>query len=407
MTASSCSAAARDVPPPLLLLTCLHMGVAASASPADVQRAFGVLRTLLSNRREHPTEPRYASFSATSVAWVRHVTPVVYVLRLAAWMGCALDEEGTRYRFVDELRPGTGDADARAVLSDRLDELHCVASVWSADATSAFQAPQTEGDGGDGAGGARHALLELFGRVAASAERDDVWATYSRHLLLHRLLCYAHATADTSAGQPAREGAGSWVARAETELRRCPWKTTAAAAAADAFAACVATDAMRRYLARAPLCEVQLLCESVSATAAAAAVAVSSSASSPPSRAAALPTFSASVADRLRQRAQQEQRQRYLATTGPAYRRLCQEERHRGESVIVGIAGLLEQLALVRETQGMVRQDRHEARRLLDAFRQDGDLAKLYALEERYTAELEAAKELYGKPLVYAQPPDA
>ncbi|CAC9494002.1 hypothetical_protein [Leishmania infantum] len=140
------------------------------------------------------------------------------------------------------------------------------------------------------------------------------------------------------------------------------------------------------------------MCENVAAESA------SSSVGSRESMATAVPLvpgFSAPVAARLRQRAQLEQHQGYLDATGPAYRRLGHEERHRGESLIMSITALLGQSSEVTEAQGTVRHDRHEARRLMGNFCQDGDLVKLYVLE-KYAAELEEAKLLHRKPLVYA-----
>ncbi|KAG5476963.1 hypothetical protein LSCM1_05297 [Leishmania martiniquensis] len=411
-----------------LLITCLHAS-AVSASSAEVCRAFHIIEKLLSNRMRHPTEQRYASFSATSTAWVDSVAPLVYVLRLAAWMGCTLTAEGARYVFVDSLGEtnarGSGDAEGRRQLMDRLDELRCVASVWS---TSTVE---TSGEASRRYQEAYQQLLQLFQSVQDSTDREKMWARHTDHLQLYRLRACARdvewrqATVRSPAisDVPDREGAASWTVRAQRELdsslhvpgslpssdEQGPSPTQALPiletqpgprCESKALSICVADESIQWLLSRASLCELRRMCESAAAES-------TTSFSGGKERGSLTvvpltPGFSVTVAKKLRQRAQREQHQRYLDTTGPAYRRLGHEERHRGESLIINIAAILEQLAVVTEAQGLVRHDRYEARRLLDEFRQDGDLAKLYALEVRYTAELEEAKLLHGKPLVYA-----
>ncbi|CAG9575108.1 hypothetical_protein_-_conserved [Leishmania major strain Friedlin] len=348
-------------------------------------------------------------------------------------MGCTLTAEGTRYVFFESLgetrapEPSDGAEGPRQrhgqqQIADRLDELRCVASVWdtsvvesSADASRRYQ-------------DAYQQLLKLFQSAHGFTDREEVWARHINCLQLQRLLAYAadlerqQATASSQVTSDVlrRECVATWTARAQRELDRflsAPNSTPSTNAQGacmtralsaphtqhgrrgecEARATCLADDSLRWLLSHASLCECRRMCESV------AAASASSSVGSRESRAAAVPLvpgFSAAVAARFRQRAQLEQHQRYLDTTGPAYRRLGQEERHRGESLIISIAALLEQISEVTETQGMVRHDRHEARRLMDNFRQDGDLVKLYALEKKYTAELEEAKLLHGKPLV-------
>lgn len=127
------------------------------------------------------------------------------------------------------------------------------------------------------------------------------------------------------------------------------------------------------------------------------------SASSVPLLRSVDPAIRRAVAARHRSEARGELRVSYLDRTGEDYRVLTQEERHRGESLIVSIAALVEQLALVEETQGMVRDDRQEARRLLQCFQQDGDLVKLYQLHDDLEDRLEKAKIRHGKPLLYLQ----
>ncbi|KAG5500164.1 hypothetical protein JIQ42_04499 [Leishmania sp. Namibia] len=417
-----------------LLITCLHTS-AISAPPAEVCRAFSIIERLLSNRVQHPSEPRYTSFSATSTAWVNSVLPLVYVLRLAVWMGCTLTAEGTRYVFNDSLgdtnTPGPSDAEGQRQrwgqqqLLDRLDELRCVASVWSTSTA------EVSGDASRRYPAAYQQLLKLFQPIQNSTDREKMWARDIDRLLLYRLLAcagdverrQATATSPEASGAPRRECVASWTARAQHELDDSSHVPGSAplsdgqgasmtqalpvlealhspCSEGEALAMCVTDDSLQWLLSHASLCELRRMCERATAECAARSVGSRESRSS--SVVPLLPGFSAAVADRLRQQAQLEQHQQYLGTTGPAYRRLSHEERHRGESLIIGIAALLEQIAVVTETQGMVRHDRHEARRLLDGFRQDGDLAKLYALEERYTAELEEAKLRYGKPLVYA-----
>ncbi|CBZ27664.1 conserved hypothetical protein [Leishmania mexicana MHOM/GT/2001/U1103] len=428
---ATAEASAQSVP---LLITCLHAS-AFSAPLAEVRRVFDIIERLLSNRLQHPAEPRYTSFSATSAVWVNGVAPLVYVLRLAAWMGCTLAAEGARYVFFESLdethaRGPSDDAEGRRQrhaqqqIADRLSELRCVASIWdtsvaesSADASKRYQ-------------DAYQKLLKLFQSAQGFTDREEVWARHTHCLQLHRLLACARdgERQQTTSSQATsdvlrREGAAAWPTRAQRELDRfirAPDSTpltnakgasmTRALSALDtqhgrhpeceARATYLADDSLRWLLSHASLCECYRLCES------AAAESASSSVGSRESRAAAVPLvpgFSATVAARLRQRAQLERHQRYLDTTGPTYRRLSQEERHRGESLIISIAALLEQISEVTEAQGMVRHDRHEARRLMDNFRQDGDLVKLYALEKKYTAELEEAKLLHGKPFVYAE----
>ncbi|CAC9493992.1 hypothetical protein conserved [Leishmania donovani] len=189
---ATAEASAQSVP---LLITCLHAS-AFSAPLAEERRAFDIIERLLSNRLQHPTEPRYTSFSATSAAWVNGVAPLVYVFRLAAWMGCAVTAEGTRYVFFEGLgethAPGpSNDAEGRRQrhgqqqIADRLDELRCVASVWdtsvaesSADASRRYQ-------------DAHQQLLQLFQSAQGFTDREEVWARHTNCLQLHRLLACA------------------------------------------------------------------------------------------------------------------------------------------------------------------------------------------------------------------------
>ncbi|GET89190.1 hypothetical protein, conserved [Leishmania tarentolae] len=416
-----------------LLIVCLHK-CAFSAPLTEVRRAFNVIERLLSNRLQHPTEPRYTSFSATSAAWVNSVVPFVYVLRLATWMGCTLTAEGARYVFLENLdgmhalEPSDAEDQqqlrGQQQISDRLDELRCVASVWSTPLTESFADISRRYQD------AYKQLLKLFRLAQGFTNREEVWAGHTYCLQLYRLLawaCHTELQQSTTSSQatlhvPRSVCSASWTARAQREFDRFLCESDLAPSSnaqgssmtrvpsllgtqhshrheCEALAACLADDSFRWLLSHASLCELCRLCESAAVeTAGIARGGRESNATVVP----LVPGFSAAVAARLRQRAQEEQQQRYLSTTGPLYRQLGQEERHCGERVIINIAALLEQISEVTEAQGMVRHDRHEARRLMENFRQDGDLAKLYALEEKYTAELEEAKLLYGKPVVYA-----
>nr|CAJ2474645.1 unnamed protein product [Leishmania braziliensis] len=422
-----------------LLITCLHAS-AVSTPPAEVRRAFDIIEKLLSNRVQHPAEQCYTSFSATSTAWVNRVLPLVYALRLAAWMGCTLTAEGTRYVFIDNLSKAHAPVESNAEdrrrrrdqqqqqqqqqLVDRLDELRCVASVWnmsvaeiSVGASRRYQDAYGE-------------LLKLFQSAQDSIDREEVWTRHINCLQLYCLLARVHgverqqvttlsqATSDVLSG----ECAASWTARAQRELDRslCASSSLPLCNAqgssmtrtlpvldarrtcrrgCETLATCLADDSLQWLLSRVSLRELRRMCESAVAESASGAAGGRESRSC--TTVPLIPGFSVKVAERLRQQAQLDQHQRYIRTTGPAYRRLSQEERRRGESLILSIAALLQQIVEVSETQGMVRHDRHEARRLMDSFRQDGNLVKLYALEEQYMAALEEAKLLYGKPLVY------
>ncbi|KAG5502827.1 hypothetical protein JKF63_04595 [Porcisia hertigi] len=385
-----------------LLISCLHAS-AVSAPPAEVRRAFDIIERLLSNRAQRPAEPRYASFSATSTAWVDSVLPFVNVLDLVAWMGCQWATEGTRLVFLDRL--------GKEHAADRLDELRCVASVWN------VSDAETSPDASRHYEGARQRLIEFFHSTHNSTNREELWARLTSHLQLNRLLAYARdaerqrATlpSQVTLNVPSREGSAAWTVRAQRELddtarasnsRPCSDVQHSPQCECEAFVTCLANDSIRWMHSHASLCELRRVCENAAAESASRSDRCREE--GVPASVSRTPRLSSTVAERLRQRAQGEQHQRYLQTTGPAYRQLSQEERHRGESLIVSVAALLEQIAVVSETQGMVRHDRHEARRLMDEFRRDGDLVKLYQLEEKYTAELEEAKLLYGKPLVYA-----
>ncbi|TPP40714.1 hypothetical protein CGC21_8560 [Leishmania donovani] len=397
---ATAEASAQSVP---LLITCLHAS-AFSAPLAEERRAFDIIERLLSNRLQHPTEPRYTSFSATSAAWVNGVAPLVYMFRLAAWMGCAVTAEGTRYVFFEGLgethAPGpSNDAEGRRQrhgqqqIADRLDELRCVASVWdtsvaesSADASRRYQ-------------DAHQQLLQLFQSAQGFTDREEVWARHTNCLQLHRLLaCAPDRELDrflsAPDSMPSTNAQGARMARALS----VPGTQHGRRGEGEARATCLADDSLRWLLSHASLCECHRMCENVAAESASSSV---GSRESMATAVSLVPGFSAAVAVRLRQRAQLEQHQGYLDATGPAYRRLGHEERHRGESLIMSITALLGQSSEVTEAQGMVRHDRHEARRLMGNFCQDGDLVKLYVLE-KYAAELEEAKLLHRKPLVYA-----
>ncbi|CAJ1009162.1 hypothetical protein Q4I28_004476 [Leishmania naiffi] len=431
---ATAEASVQSVP---LLITCLHAS-AVSTPPAEVRRAFDIIEKLLSNRVQHPTEQCYTSFSATSTAWVNRVLPLVYALRLAAWMGCTLTSEGTRYVFIDNRSEAHAPVESNAEdqrrrrdqqqqqqqLVDRLDELRCVASVWnmsvaeiSVDASRRYLDAYGE-------------LLKLFQSAQDSIDREEVWTRHITCLQLYCLLArvrgverqqvttLSQATSDVLRG----ESAASWTARAQRELDRslcssssvplCNAQGSSMARTlpvldarrtcrrgCETLATCLADDSLQWLLSRVSLCELRRMCERAVAESASGAAGGRESRSRTTDP--LIPGFSVKVAERLRQQAQLDQHQRYIDTTGPAYRRLSQEERRRGESLILSIAALLQQIVEVSETQGMVRHDRHEARRLMDSFRQDGNLAKLYALEEQYMAALEEAKLRYGKPLVY------
>ncbi|RNF10160.1 hypothetical protein TraAM80_01737 [Trypanosoma rangeli] len=71
--------------------------------------------------------------------------------------------------------------------------------------------------------------------------------------------------------------------------------------------------------------------------------------------------------------------------------------------LIADIASCMEQVAVLEETQGMVRRDRLEAHKLLNKFREDADIGYLHSLKEEWRERLEAAKEKHGKPFVYLQ----
>ncbi|KPA79534.1 hypothetical protein ABB37_05354 [Leptomonas pyrrhocoris] len=393
-------------------LDCLHPSVYRSsdggAESAGVRRCIGVISTLLTNHRQHPNDPRYASFSAVSSAWQGGVLPWVYVLRLVAWMGCTPNTEGSRYIFQD----CSSAADHLRVLDDCIEELRCVMAVWctpvSSLATSTDQEAfkeESSGRGGMTAAfsiqertecfeAARASLTEKYtieAMISPPTEREEAFRSCTSALQLKLLSLASCAMANSTGTQRGVRAA------------RPPLLSTKSTP----VDACLRRDSIQWLLQHTSLCELTQECQRAAALVAAAAAASGTTSYFLPdprgSASLSVARPSSAMVQRLRNRAREEQHQRYLNTTGPAYRALTQEERHRGESAVIDIAGVLEQIAVVTETQGMVRADRQEARRLLDAFKQDGDLAKLYALQEQYTAALEEAKKSYGKPLVYGE----
>ncbi|KPI88328.1 hypothetical protein ABL78_2567 [Leptomonas seymouri] len=378
-----------------LLLDCLHPSVfksGDSAESVDVQRCFRILLKLLSNRGQHPTDPLYASFSAVSTAWQSGVLPCVYVLRLVAWMGCVLNAEGSRYSF----HSGSSAADHLRALDHRIKEVQCVAAVWSTPLVSLGTFADTAAASPAGnqfvnLGAARESLTKLYAGAANASltGQDAVFRMYTSALqleLLRLTSCAIDGKAEMESGVSATKASLLFTQPIPVDVS-------------------MTDDSIQWLLRHASLCELTHECERAIAfvTTAASHTLISHASDFRSPTSLSVPSLSSALRDRIRKQAQAEQHQRYLQTTGPAYRLLSQEERHRGESVIVSIAGLLEQIAVVTETQGMVRADRLKARQLLDEFKQDGDLVTLYMLEERYAAELEEAKRRYGKPLVYAE----
>jgi hypothetical protein len=407
------TAAAANWSSSLFLIDCLHPSVFNAGNPAasaDVQRCFRIILKLLSNHLQDLDAPAYASFSAVSSTWQGGVLPCVYVLRLVAWMTCAPNSEGSRYIFCS----GAAE-DVTHTMEDRLHELRCVMMAWNTSLaalnTGAGLVPLKRqrvlcgntpvdtapaGDKGERLASARATLVALYTHAdsRASSLQDKRSCMYTRALQL-QLLCMASRLVEGAAKiepQLLHSSSSSslswWWSRASAELQAC-------------YAHLTDDDSLHWLVRHTPLCALSQECEH--ATVVAAAGAQQSPLQCPSPSFSSSVSTAAALADRFRRQARAEQHQRYLDTTGAAYRRLSHEERHRGESVVLDIAGLLEQIALITETQGMVRVDRQEARRLLDDFRMDGDLAKLYALQERYTTELEEAKTRYGKPLVFGR----
>lgn len=413
-SSSTEAATASAEAPSLSILDCLHPSLfndsdadGASASTLDAERCFRILLRLLCNHRQHPSDPAYASFPATSTAWQNGVLPCVYVLRLVAWMGCAPNTEGSRYAF-KTTSSSAGEEHLRA-LDARIEELECVVATWSTPVASLRRCPgvlltdgsetnactrvapepATERDKSECFDQARAALIKLYahaGSFASAVPSDTYHHSITRSLQIRVLRLASCALLTAVEPNPPISTSG-------LPPNLCEWSLAEE------------DSSVSWLLQHASLCQLTRVCQD--AASAAAAAAASSRPANLSSPTTCLPSSSAAVAvalvERFREQARVEQHQRYLESTGPAYRRLSQEERHRGESVVIDIASLLEQLALVTETQGMVRVDRQEARRLLDAFKQDGDLVKLYTLQEQYTLELEEAKVAYGKPLVFAE----
>lgn len=411
----------------LMLVDCLHPSVFAcnndTADSLDTLRCLRTLQRLLSNHRQHPSDPRYTSFCAASSTWQHGVLPCVYVLRLIAWMGCAPDTEGARYAFLK----GESAEEHLRKLDDRLDELQCVMAVWTTSIAALSRAETSSGaadvasaERGERLASAQKSLKSLYTAACNSlpSAHEDAKEVYTRSLQAHllwrasRALTLAASHTDSAASRiehavPAGDASqsASWRLRVAASLRASPLLQLSPSLPPRTVSNEEMQDPLQWLLLRTSLSELTQECvrAAAAADAARAAPVVRTSRASEVSSSSLSPSASIGLAERFRVQACLEQRQRYLDTTGPAYRQLSHEERHRGESVVLDIAGLLEQLAVVTETQGMVRVDRQEARRLLEAFKRDGDLVALYALQDQYAAQLDEAKKQYGKPLVYAE----
>ncbi|CBH09715.1 PUB domain containing protein, putative [Trypanosoma equiperdum] len=78
-----------------------------------------------------------------------------------------------------------------------------------------------------------------------------------------------------------------------------------------------------------------------------------------------------------------------------------QEVQAVGTRLIVDIASCIEQISVLEGDQGLVRKDRLEAKRLLEKFGEDGDVRYLHLLREEWSQRLEEKKKIQGNSFVY------
>lgn len=387
---------------PCALVDCVHPSTFARLAADKARNALYILQRIFGNLLAHPTEVKYHSLRTDGTRWQSHIQPLFYPLRLYEWMGFELSSDGAHLTASSPLLAEEGGAAAT-----RLAEVQATLEAWTETTAPPPQAAALA-KGEEDEAELENTLLTLSDTVP----RDEDWARWKQRLRC-ALVCVRWSSQQQqqqSVSAPAAHGVSE---KGNSESNRAAIslpspllqsELQAIEATAPAVVAwlrrCTTTTSSRLTLPALEEALGVVDSKRMDRTAAAMAAA-SASSSSPGTTSTAASEAKQRIAERHRQQLSLDSLREREQSTGAAFRTLSMEEQLTGVRLIADIAGFMEQVALVTETQGMVRQDRLEAQRLLTQFRQDGDLLRLHALREEWEDRLEEAKKTSGKQMVF------
>ncbi|CCW70905.1 unnamed protein product [Phytomonas sp. Hart1] len=402
---------------PLLFFDCLHPSVRGRLDVAAVEASFTILHRILSNAIAHPNEGRFARINTTSRRWLNDVLPFYYSLRLREWLGRRSAASSGEY-----LELAIDDAPEWA---RKMDELTVVRLAWGPEASESQNNDRNAPD---------DRLVDIFSHTTAEGVLQGLLRPPPQGMLpplekaaweggkrLMRLFILRDRLQSMRNDSSSSHSSG---AEGQDESRIKPF--------ADVLEGCIAAEwgiigcnpdferFCRVFSADlAPVVSIPILEECLNVidttqkrTADDEQTPISCAPQKSPSGeliASPSSSWQRQTQNEVRRRIAERHRAGYLldihqdlrSRTGEAYCRLSLEEQRCGVSLILDIAAFIEQVAIVEETQTLLRKDRLEARRLLEQFTQDGDLASLHALRDCWDEKLEAAKTAAGNQTVF------
>lgn len=324
-----------------LLVDCLPPSSLTLQHSAAVRRALQALGRIFENIVAHPTEVKYRTLRRSSQLWEDQIQPNFYQARLLQWMGATVVNE-THLRI-----------DNVAACGEKLYEIALLVDACELPASGAVHGP---------------VLLQQLRALSQSMPESTEWEA----------MCEAAAVAIVHSRDTNRTGI-VWqrlTARLlpQQQLYALPLAHTSVPQFVEEMAV---VNAERRHNCRPANGGTTDRCGARQHKA------------------------RLEVAARQRRELLEDTRRSVTAETSDRYRALHPEERDAGLSLILDIAGLMQQVAMVRESQGMLRHDRLAARQLLAQFKSNGDVMALHSQKAAWEEELDTAKREMSKSLVF------